>query len=115
MRTIAYVDGYNLYHGRLKHTPFKWLDLVGLVTSIANRSFSVPMIPTWCPPSNSTEAVVLASPLVFVMPRPQELHARKSRMLQDLAHWTRDHILDSELTANQFPKRVPTAGKPAHW
>ncbi len=20
MRTVAYVDGYNLYHGRLKHT-----------------------------------------------------------------------------------------------
>ena len=34
MRTIAYIDGYNLYHGRLKHTPFKWLDLVGLMTSI---------------------------------------------------------------------------------
>jgi hypothetical protein len=34
MRTIAYVDGYNLYHGRLKHTPFKWLDLVGLLSTI---------------------------------------------------------------------------------
>jgi hypothetical protein len=34
MRTIAYVDGYNLYHGRLKHTPFKWLDLAGLLSSI---------------------------------------------------------------------------------
>jgi hypothetical protein len=34
MRTIAYVDGYNLYHGRLKYTPFKWLDLQGLLLSI---------------------------------------------------------------------------------
>jgi uncharacterized LabA/DUF88 family protein len=34
MRTIAYVDGYNLYHGRLKHTQFKWLDLRGLLASI---------------------------------------------------------------------------------
>ncbi len=33
-RTIAYVDGYNLYHGRLKYTSFKWLDLPGLLTSI---------------------------------------------------------------------------------
>jgi hypothetical protein len=34
MRTIAYVDGYNLYHGRLKHTPIKWLDLTDLLASI---------------------------------------------------------------------------------
>ena len=34
MRTIAYVDGYNLYHGRLKYTRFKWLDLQGLLASI---------------------------------------------------------------------------------
>jgi len=27
MRTIAYVDGYNFYHGRLKHSAYKWLDL----------------------------------------------------------------------------------------
>ena len=34
LRTIAYVDGYNLYHGRLKYTQFKWLDLQGLMASI---------------------------------------------------------------------------------
>lgn len=27
MRTIVYVDGYNLYYGRLSGTPYKWLDL----------------------------------------------------------------------------------------
>ena len=27
MRTIAYVDGFNLYYGSLKNTPHKWLDL----------------------------------------------------------------------------------------
>ena len=36
MRTIAYVDGYNFYHGRLKHTPYKWLDLHGLLADILN-------------------------------------------------------------------------------
>ena len=30
MKTIVYVDGYNLYIGRLKHTPYKWLDLYTL-------------------------------------------------------------------------------------
>ena len=27
MRTIVYVDGYNLFYSCLKNTPFKWLDL----------------------------------------------------------------------------------------
>lgn len=31
-RTIAYIDGYNLYYGLLKGTKFKWLDLIALVT-----------------------------------------------------------------------------------
>lgn len=27
MRTIVYIDGFNLYYGSLKKTPYKWLDL----------------------------------------------------------------------------------------
>lgn len=34
MRTIAYVDGYNLYYGRLRGTPYKWLDLHALLQGI---------------------------------------------------------------------------------
>jgi hypothetical protein len=30
MRTIVYVDGFNLYYGALKGTPYKWLDLCSL-------------------------------------------------------------------------------------
>ncbi len=30
MRTIVYVDGFNLYYGALKRTPYKWLDLGAL-------------------------------------------------------------------------------------
>ncbi len=30
MRTIVYIDGFNLYYGCLKGTPFRWLDLVRL-------------------------------------------------------------------------------------
>jgi hypothetical protein len=33
-RTAVYVDGYNLYYGRLRHTAFKWLDLVALFRSL---------------------------------------------------------------------------------
>ena len=34
MRTAVYIDGYNLYYGRLRHTSYKWLDVVGLVEDI---------------------------------------------------------------------------------
>lgn len=34
LRTIAYVDGYNLFFGCLKGTAYKWLDLVRLVETI---------------------------------------------------------------------------------
>ena len=34
MKTKVYIDGYNLYYGRLKNTPYKWLDIVKLFTHI---------------------------------------------------------------------------------
>ena len=33
-RTVAYIDGYNLYYGLLKGTPYKWLDPVRLVKAL---------------------------------------------------------------------------------
>lgn len=35
MRTIAYIDGFNLYFGCLKESEYKWLDLVKLCERIA--------------------------------------------------------------------------------
>ncbi len=34
MRTYIYVDGFNIYYGALKGTPYKWLDLMALFTAI---------------------------------------------------------------------------------
>ena len=31
MRTIAYVDGFNLYFGALRKTPHRWLNLQRLI------------------------------------------------------------------------------------
>jgi len=33
-RTLVYVDGFNLYYGALKNTPFKWLNLYALSQSL---------------------------------------------------------------------------------
>jgi uncharacterized LabA/DUF88 family protein len=37
MKTVVYIDGFNLYYGCLKHTPHKWLDLVKLFERILNE------------------------------------------------------------------------------
>lgn len=34
MKTAVYVDGYNLYYGRLRQTPYKWLDVAALLDGI---------------------------------------------------------------------------------
>ena len=34
MRTVVYVDGFNLYYGVLRGTPFKWLDLCALFQQV---------------------------------------------------------------------------------
>jgi len=34
MRTYVYIDGFNLYYGALKDSPYKWLDLKALFTNI---------------------------------------------------------------------------------
>lgn len=37
MKTTIYIDGFNLYYGALRYTPYKWLDIVKLFTLIANE------------------------------------------------------------------------------
>ena len=34
MRTIVYIDGFNLYYGLLRHSPHKWLDLEKFVKAL---------------------------------------------------------------------------------
>jgi uncharacterized LabA/DUF88 family protein len=36
-RTAIYIDGYNLYYGRIRGTAFKWLDVVSLFESIVKQ------------------------------------------------------------------------------
>ena len=37
MRTCVYVDGFNLYYGALKRTPYKWLDLAALMAALPGK------------------------------------------------------------------------------
>lgn len=36
LRTSVYIDGYNLYYGRLRGTSYKWLDVVALFKNIVH-------------------------------------------------------------------------------
>jgi len=41
MRTFVYVDGFNLYYGAVKGTPYKWLNLVELAKQVLPASHIV--------------------------------------------------------------------------
>ena len=41
MRTHVYVDGFNLYYGAVKGTPYKWLNIVELATQVLPASHIV--------------------------------------------------------------------------
>ncbi len=37
LRTIAYIDGFNLYFGSLKNTHYKWLDISALANLLCKE------------------------------------------------------------------------------
>lgn len=43
-RTVVYVDGFNLYYGCLKKSPFKWLDLKALFSNLLDSSHQIQKI-----------------------------------------------------------------------
>lgn len=43
-RTIVYVDGFNLYHGALRHTPYKWLNVHALAKSLIDDGKAITKI-----------------------------------------------------------------------
>jgi hypothetical protein len=44
MKTNVYVDGFNLYYGCLRGTPYKWLDLQSLFSKVLGDNFEVQKI-----------------------------------------------------------------------
>ena len=44
MRTFVYVDGFNLYYGALKGTPWKWLDLPALFAKVLQPHHDIPTV-----------------------------------------------------------------------
>jgi uncharacterized LabA/DUF88 family protein len=44
MRTSIYVDGFNLYFGALKNTPYKWLNIKSMCTALLNAENEINQI-----------------------------------------------------------------------
>lgn len=44
MRTSVYIDGFNLYYRALKGTPYKWLDLKGVVKKLLQPQHNITSI-----------------------------------------------------------------------
>lgn len=38
LKTNVYIDGFNLYYGCIRHTPYKWLDLAAFCTSLLPKN-----------------------------------------------------------------------------
>lgn len=73
MRTIAYIDGYNLYYGLLRKSKFKWLDVYNLFLNQAlNES------------SEIVEVRYYTAPMLGKMSDDLESPIRQRRYLQAL-------------------------------
>jgi 6-hydroxy-3-succinoylpyridine 3-monooxygenase len=57
LRTRVYVDGYNLYYGCLKGTPYKWLDLLKL--------FEQQILPSILIPGTARTSLLLPTAIKF--------------------------------------------------
>ena len=72
MRTFVYVDGFNLYYGALKGTPFKWLDPVSLFEKVLQPRHDILKVKYFT-------ARVSGTPTDPSMPQRQDVYLRALR------------------------------------
>lgn len=99
MRTIVYVDGFNLYYGSLRKTPYKWLDLCAYFQRVL-------------PKGHTLLKVKYFTARVKSLPSDPSAPAKQNVYLRALRAQCGDKI---EIIEGQFqvkPKRVPLAKTP---
>lgn len=85
MRTFVYVDGFNLYYGAVKGSPYKWLDLKALFARILR-------------PENKILAIKCYTAKVSARPDDPGAPTRQTIFLDAL----RAHIPELEITLGHF-------------
>jgi uncharacterized LabA/DUF88 family protein len=97
MRTYVYVDGFNLYYGAVKGTPYKWLDILSLCQLLLPRNQILKI--------KYFTALVTARPGDPDQPNRQQIYLRALRTIPDL-DIIYGHFLEHEVM-------MPLAGSPS--
>lgn len=97
MRTIVYVDGFNLYYGALKGTPFKWLNLEQLCRLLL--------------PQNKIVAIKYFTATVSARPHDPHQPVRQQIYLRALQTLPNLEIIYGHFLAHEI--LMPRAGNPA--
>jgi len=90
MRTIVYVDGFNLYYGALRGTPFKWLDLPLLFKKILHPRHQIQKVRYFT-------AKISTQPDNLLKPRRQEIYLRALKVYRLNVEVHLGHFLTHEV------------------
>lgn len=105
MRTHVYVDGYNLYYGRLQGTPYKWLDIASLCRLLAERQD---------PASNVTRVLYFTSPVLARLATHGDESVRsQNSYLRALAAMGVEIVLGRHQLAHGFAPRYDAGVQPS--
>jgi uncharacterized LabA/DUF88 family protein len=102
MKTIIYVDGFNLYYGALKKTPYKWLNILALCKFLLPKNEIVQI--------KYFTALVSARANDPDQPNRQQLYLRALRSLPKL-EIIYGHFLEHVV---MMPLAKPVPGGPKH-
>jgi uncharacterized LabA/DUF88 family protein len=102
MKTILYVDGFNLYYGAVKKTPYKWLNIAKLCRHLLPRNEIIQI--------KYFTALVSARPSDPGQPNRQWLYLRALQTIPNL-EIIYGHFLEHETT---MPVANPAAGEPKY-
>jgi len=102
MKTIVYIDGFNLYYGALKGTPYKWLDILMLCKFLLPKNQIIQI--------KYFTALVTARPKDPDQPNRQQLYLRALRTIPNL-EIIYGHFLEHEI---MMPVAHPAPGAPRH-
>lgn len=76
MNTYVYVDGFNLYYGSVKGTPYKWLNILSLCQKLLPKNDIVKI--------KYFTALITARPGDVDQPNRQQIYLRALRTIPDL-------------------------------
>ena len=102
MKTIVYIDGFNLYYGAVKGTPYKWLDVLALCKFLLPKNEIVQI--------KYFTALVTARPTDPDQPNRQQVYLRALRTLPNL-EIIYGHFLEHAI---MMPLANPAPGAPKY-